>query len=136
MSCFSNTAGGPAQNFLGFMVYHRTWFAKDYFGLTIGGGAISNPGRYLVLLPPINGATAASGTGNPPQFSMSPGDQFNAWDASLTFDVMPNQFITFRAEYNHRQADVNYFAGPGGMTPSGGNQGRRDQTFRAFRRIS
>ena len=30
--------------------------------LTLGGGAINNPGRYLVLIPPINGATAFSGT--------------------------------------------------------------------------
>ena len=30
---------------------------RTIFGLTLGGGAINNPGRYLVLLPPINGAT-------------------------------------------------------------------------------
>src|SRR5207247_6736058 len=47
----------PKQSFLGFMVYNRLWFHKDSFGLTIGGGKINNPGRYLVLLPPINGAT-------------------------------------------------------------------------------
>ena len=28
------------------------------FGLTVGGGVMTNPGRYLVLTPPINGATA------------------------------------------------------------------------------
>ena len=42
------------------MVYDRMWFHKDLFGLTLGNGAITNPGRYLVLLPPINGATATS----------------------------------------------------------------------------
>ncbi len=47
-----------SQYFLGFMVYNRLWFDRDRFGLTIGGGAINNPGRYLVLVPPINGATA------------------------------------------------------------------------------
>ena len=31
--------------------------------------------------------------------------------------------ITFRGEYTHRQANVPYFAGPGGVTPPGGNQG-------------
>ena len=35
------------------MVYNRLWFHKDLYGLTIGGGQINNPGRYLVLLPPI-----------------------------------------------------------------------------------
>ena len=114
VSCFSNGSGGPAQNFLGFMFYNRLWFDNDRFGLTLGGGAISNPGRYLVLLPPINGATAS--TGAAPYFTQNPGDQFNAWDGSVTFDYMPNQYITFRLEYNHREANVGYFVGPGGVT--------------------
>jgi hypothetical protein len=41
----------------------------------------------------------------------------------LTFDIMPSQFVTFRFEYNHRDANVPYFAGRGGVTPPGGNQG-------------
>ena len=36
--------------------YNRLWLKKDLYGLTIGGGQMANPGRYLVLLPPINGA--------------------------------------------------------------------------------
>ncbi len=36
---------------------------------------------------------------------------------------MPSQFVTFRAEYNHRASNVPYFAGRGGVTPDGGNQG-------------
>jgi hypothetical protein len=118
VSCFGGDS--PAQYFLGFMVYNRFWFAHDQFALTLGGGGISNPGRYLVLLPPINGATASSGT---PYFTEAPGNHFMAWDGSVTFDWMPIQFITFRIEYNHRHADVLYFAGQGGVTPPGGNQG-------------
>jgi hypothetical protein len=110
----------PKQSFLGFMIYNRLWFHKDLFGLTIGGGKINNPGRYLVLLPPINGATAASGT---PYFTENPGDPYKAWDVSGTFDYMPSQYITFRWEYNHRADNVPYFSGPGGVTPPGGNQG-------------
>jgi len=110
----------PKQSFLGFMLYNRFWFRKDLFALTLGGGKINNPGRYLVLLPPINGATAASGT---PYFTENPGDPFKAWDASTTFDWMPSQYITFRWEYNHRAANVPYFSGPGGVTPPGGNTG-------------
>ena len=115
VSCFGNRKGGPKQSFLGFMVYDRLWFHKDIYGLTIGGGRINNPGRYLVLLPPINGATAASGT---PYFTENPGDPFKAWDISGTFDYMPSQYITFRWEYNHRAANVPYFSGPGGITPT------------------
>jgi hypothetical protein len=110
----------PSQFFVGFAAYARAWFAKDHFALTFGGGAVNNPGRYLVLLPPINGATAVSGT---PYFPVAPGEEFAAWDTSLTFDYMPIQFVTFRLEGNHRAADVPYFSGPGGVTPPGGNQG-------------
>jgi hypothetical protein len=120
VSCYTNSAKGPKQDFLGFMFYNRFWLDHDLFGLTIGGGKINNPGRYLVLLPPINGATAASGT---PYFTENPGDPFKAWDMSGTFDYMPSQYITFRWEYNYRAANVPYFSGPGGVTPPGGNQG-------------
>jgi hypothetical protein len=115
VSCYGNRKGGPKQSFLGFMFYDRWWFNHDLFGLTVGGGRINNPGRYLVLLPPINGATAASGT---PYFTENPGDQFKAWDISGTFDYMPSQYITFRWEYNHRAANVPYFSGSGGITPT------------------
>src|SRR5262249_8299672 len=65
------------QSFLGSMAYNRLGFLQDHFAFPFGGGAITNPGRYLVLLPPINGATAISGT---PYFTENPGDQFKAWD--------------------------------------------------------
>ena len=108
------------QSFLGYMLYNRWWFHKDRYGLTIGGGQINNPGRYLVLLPPIDGATATTGT---PYFTENPGDPFKAWDMSGTYDYMPSQYITFRWEFNHRHANVPYWSGPGGVTPPGGNNG-------------
>jgi hypothetical protein len=108
------------QSFLGYMIYNRWWFNKDRYGFTLGGGRINNPGRYLVLLPPINGATATSGT---PYFTENPGDPYKAWDMSATYDYMPSQYITFRWEFNHRHANVPYFSGPGGITPPGGNTG-------------
>ncbi len=120
VSCFGDSRQGPKQAFLGAMLYNRVWFHKDLYAVTLGGGAITNPGRYLVLLPPINGATAFSGT---PYFTLNPGDQFKAWDASTTFDYMPSQFVTFRFEYDHRAANVPYFSGAGGITPPGGNTG-------------
>jgi hypothetical protein len=120
VSCYGDTKGGPKQAFLGWMFYNRFWFKKDLFGVTVGGGAMNNPGRYLTLLPPINGADAISGS---PYFTQNPGDQFKAWDVSGTFDWMPRQYITFRAEYGYRHANVPYFTGPGGITPPGGNTG-------------
>ncbi len=127
--CEGRGAGGPAQNFAGFMLYNRLWFAHDLYAVTLGGGAMTNPGRYLVLMPPINGATAFSGT---PYFSENPGDQFGAWDVSATFDYMPDQFATFRMELDHRAATVPYFSGAGGVTPVGGNQGAPGSTVAGF----
>jgi hypothetical protein len=120
VSCAGDSAKGPKQSFLGYMLYNRFWFHKDLYALTLGGGQINNPGRYLVLLPPINGATAASGT---PYFTENPGDPFKAWDVSATADYMPSQYITFRMEYNYRAANVPYFSGSRGVTPPGGNTG-------------
>jgi len=120
VSCGGGDANSPSQYFIGFMAYNRLWFDHDHYGFTLGGGAITNPGRYLVLLPPINGATAFSGT---PYVTENPGDQFDAWDMQITGDYMPVPYITFRAEFNHRHASVPYWTGPDGITPPGGNQG-------------
>jgi hypothetical protein len=115
--------GGPKQSFLGYMIYNRFWLHKDLFGVTVGGGRINNPGRYLVLLPPINGESAITAATNSPYFTENPGDPFKAWDSSLTFDYMPKQYITFRWEYDYRHANVPYWTGRGGITPPGGNNG-------------
>lgn len=127
--CTGGNATTPSQYFVGFMVYNRLWFHHDKIGVTLGGGTINNPGRYLVLIPPINGATAASGT---PYFTANPGDSFHGWDASATFDYMPNDNITFRYEVNHRAANVPYWSGPGGVTPPGGNSGTPGSLVNGF----
>ncbi len=81
---------------------------------------MTNPGRYLTLLPPINGATAFTGT---PYFTENPGDKANQWDMTLNVQYMPKDFITFWGELGYRHSDIPYFAGPGGVTPPGGNNG-------------
>ncbi|MFZ0037330.1 MAG: outer membrane beta-barrel protein [Candidatus Acidiferrales bacterium] len=123
VSCLGDRKGGPKQSFVGYMLYDRFWFHKDLFGLTLGGGQINNPGRYLVLLPPINGESAITASTNSPYFTENPGDQYKAWDSSVTFDYMPKQYITFRWEYDYRHASVPYWTGHGGITPPGGNNG-------------
>src|ERR1700722_1929591 len=114
---------GPSsgkESFVGWMLYDRTWFHKDLFGLTLGGGEMSNWGRYLTLLPPIDGATAATGT---PYFTELPGQRAHMWDSTITLQYMPKQYITWGAEIGYRHSDVPYFAGRGGVTPPGGNNG-------------
>jgi hypothetical protein len=113
-------AGGPKQSFLGYMAYNRIWWHRDLFAFTLGGGAINNPGRYLTLVLPINGADAISGT---PYFPAYPGAPFKAYDGTATFDYMPSQFATFRLEFGYRHANVPYWSGRDGITPPGGNNG-------------
>lgn len=120
VSCHGDTKEGPKQSFLGWMAYNRFWFKKDLYGFTLGGGMMNNPGRYLTLLPPINGADAISGS---PYFTGNPGDPMKAWDTTATFDYMPSQFITFRWELGYRHANVPYWTGRGGITPIAGNNG-------------
>jgi hypothetical protein len=109
------------QSFIGYMVYDRNWFDHDKYAITIGGGQINNPGRYLVLVPPINGETAASAALNSPYFPFNPGDSFKAWDSSITFDYLIKQWLTFRVEYDYRHTNVPYWTGHGGQTPPNAN---------------
>jgi hypothetical protein len=119
VTCWGGKAG-PRQDFLGWMAYNRWWWHKDLFAFTAGGGQMDNPGRYLTLVLPINGADAISGT---PYFPSGPGLQLHAYDATATFDWMPSQFVTFRTEFGYRHTSVPYWSGRHGITPPGGNNG-------------
>ena len=114
----SNPGLHPTQSFIGYMLYQRAWFNHDRQAITIGGGQINNPGRYLVLTPIINGATALNLS---PYFSQNPGDPFVATDGTVTFTYMPRQFITYLAEYGYRHSAQPYWNGRKGMTPPGAN---------------
>ncbi len=125
VKAFKGDSLNPAQNFLSAMFYNRMWFAKNKFAWTIGGGVMTNPGRYLVLYPtgdasPLPNPTNPTQTAGTHPFSASPGDQFKGFDYSTNLDWMPNQSLTVRLEYVHRGSSVPYFAGRGGVTsPTG-----------------
>ncbi len=116
---------GPAQYFASGMLYNRIWFGKNKFAWTLGGGVMTNPGRYLVLYP-TGQASPLPNPANPTQtegafpFSANPGDLFKAWDCSTNIDFMPNQSVTFRIEAVYRHSSVPYFAGTGGVTSQTG----------------
>lgn len=122
---FRSRPGAPAQYFLSLMGYNRTWFAGNKMAWTIGGGWMTDPGRYLVLLPtgqasPLPHPDDPTRTEGAFPFTANPGDPFSGWDVSSNLDYMPNQSLTFRLEFVQRNASVPYFAGPGGVTsPSG-----------------
>ncbi len=112
--------GQNKANFFGSMLYNRTWFDHDLYAVTIGGGFMNNPGRYLALTPPINGASAASGS---PYFTQQPGQKLYQWDTQLNLQYMPADWITWWAEGTFRHSSVPYWSGAGGVTPPGGNNG-------------
>jgi hypothetical protein len=118
--CGTCGSGSAKDAFLGYMFYDRTWWGHDHYAITIGGGQMSNPGRYLTLLPPINGAWAASGT---PYFTENPGQPAHMYDGTVTLQWMPKPYITWWTEWGYRHSDIPYFAGRGGVTPPGGNNG-------------
>jgi opacity protein-like surface antigen len=115
------------QHFLSWMAYNRVWIV-DSLAFTFGGGMMNNPGRYLVLAPtgvasPFQPLSIQGVEYNQPgqqAFSLEPGTTFNAFDYEAGFQYMPNELITYDLEYNHRQADTNYFAGHGGVTSPDG----------------
>jgi hypothetical protein len=122
------TAANPCPaRFVSGMMYHRVWLG-DFFAFTIGGGFMSNPSRYLVLAPTGN----ASGIPQPEStqgisyspatspYDYNPGSHFNAWDYEFGFQYMPIEQYTLDVEWNHREADQNYFAGHGGVTSPDG----------------
>ncbi len=120
-----DSISGPAQYFLSAMIYHRLWFLKDKIAWTLGGGVITNPGRYLVLYPsgqasPLPNSNNPTTTEGSFPFSANPGDQFKGWDISTNIDFMPNQSFTFRIEGVWRNASIPYFAGNGGITSQTG----------------
>lgn len=116
---------GPAQYFASVMFYNRLWFGKNKLAWTVGGGLMTNPGRYLVLYP-TGQASPLPNPNNPTQtegafpFSANPGDKFKGWDVSTNLDFMPNQSLTIRAEFVNRHSSVPYFAGKGGVTSQTG----------------
>ena len=104
------THGPNKANFVGLMGYNRIWFDHDVYAVTFGGGFMNNPGRYLALVPPINGATAQSGT---PYFTENPGQKLYQWDMQLNFQYMPKDWITWWTEATFRHSDVPYWSGDG-----------------------
>ena len=114
------THGPNKESFFGVMAYNRVWWDNNKYAVTVGGGFMNNPGRYLALLPPINGATAQTGT---PYFSEQPGLKLFQWDSQLNFQYMPNDWITWWMEGDYRHSNVPYWVGSGGITPPNGNTG-------------
>lgn len=108
------------QNYMtGFALADRLWFMKNKLGWTLRGDYITNPGNgfpgYLAFYPAATGQIP-----NDYDVAIANGNNLKITQLSTTFDVMPNNFVTFRLEYDYRQSNIPYFAGPGGTTSQTG----------------
>lgn len=103
------------QYMVGSSLANRVWFCKNKLALTLRGDFVKNPGLYLAFLPsPVapNDFTDATGA--------DPKQDLTIWQSTATFDIMPNDFVTFRLEYRYRNSNKPYFAGRGGTTSPDG----------------
>lgn len=104
------------QHFMyGTSIANRIWFNKNKLALTLRGDYISNGGNYLAFSPsPVNPNAYTDA------FNNDPYKPIKIFQATATFDIMPNDHVTLRFEYGYRDANIPYFSGHGGTTsPSG-----------------
>ncbi|QHS59044.1 outer membrane beta-barrel protein [Chitinophaga agri] len=94
---------------------NRVWFNKNKLALTLRGDFVTNPGGYLAFVP-----AAPSAQPNAYDKAIASGKDLKMGQLSATFDIMPNDLVTFRFEFAHRNANVPYFAGSGGTTSQTG----------------
>jgi hypothetical protein len=107
-----NPFPGRKEYMLGSSLANRIWFNHDKLAWSFRAEGVTNPGRYLALLP-----TATGFPPGPDNYSLK------LWDMTSTFDVMPTDFLAFRFEFISRHSNVPYFAGRGGTTSPDGWQG-------------
>ncbi len=106
----------PKDHYMaGTSVANRLWFHKNKLALTLRGDIITNPGLYLAFTPsPVTPNDFTDAIANDPK------QKLNILQTTVTFDIMPNDMITFRLEYGYRKSNVPYFAGREGTTSPDG----------------
>jgi len=108
-------AKASGQYMAGSSLSNRLWFDRNKFALTLRADFVTNPGLYLAFSPsPVtpNDFTDA--------IARDAKQNLTVWQGTATFDIMPNDYVTFRLEYRYRQSDKPYFAGHGGTTSPDG----------------
>lgn len=113
-----------SENFMyGTSVANRIWFRQNKLALTLRGDYLTNQSvvngvnvaPYLAFSPANSGDIP-----NDYENALANGEKLKLFQFTTTFDVMPNDFVTFRLEYGYRNASLPYFTTSGGTTsPSG-----------------
>ncbi len=113
-----------SQNFMaGASIANRLWFLKNKLAFTLRGDYVTNQAVVNgVNESPYLGFTPAV-AGNVPNnydVAIAQNKKLEIFQFTTTFDLMPNDFVTFRLEYVYRQSSIPYFCGSGGTTSASG----------------
>jgi hypothetical protein len=114
---FQNGAGIKAseQYLLGCALSNRLWFNQNKMAFTFRSDVMKNPGLYAAFSPsPVTPNDFTDAIANDPKKNLV------VYQQTATFDIMPNDFMTFRFEYSHRNSNVPYFSGHSGTTSPDG----------------
>lgn len=113
-----------SKNFMmGTSLANRIWFNKDKMALTLRTDYITNQSvvngvntlPYLAFIPAAKGDLP-----NNYDTAIANGDKLKIVQFTSTFDIMPNDYVTFRLEYGYRNSSIPYFSGPRGTTSASG----------------
>lgn len=113
-----------SENFMiGTSFANRIWFNKNKLALTLRGDYMTNQSvvngvnvaPYLAFTPATTG-----GVPNNYDTALADGEKLRIFQFTSTFDIMPNDYVTFRFEYGYRNSSIPYFAGQGGTTSESG----------------
>ena len=114
---FQNGAGIKAseQYLLGCALSNRLWFNQNKMAFTFRSDIMNNPGLYAAPTPsPVTPNAFTDAIANDSKKNIV------VYQQTATFDIMPNDFMTFRFEYSHRNSNMPFFAGHGGTTSPDG----------------
>lgn len=113
-----------SENFMiGTSFANRIWLNKNKLALTLRGDYMTNQSvvngvnvaPYLAFTP-----AATGGVPNNYDTALADGEKLRIFQFTSTFDIMPNDYVTFRFEYGYRNSSIPYFAGQGGTTSESG----------------
>jgi hypothetical protein len=111
-------------NFMaGASLANRVWFGKNKKAVTVRADYMTNQSvvngvnasPYLAFTP-----AAAGDMPNNYDEAIASGKKLKLFQFTTTFDVMPNDHVTFRFEYGYRSSNIPYFVGSGGTTSANG----------------
>ncbi|MES2543461.1 MAG: outer membrane beta-barrel protein [Bacteroidota bacterium] len=120
-----------SENFMiGTSLANRLWFNQNKLAWTLRGDIMTNQSvingvntsPYLAFTPAATGDMP-----NNYDNAIANGEKLRLFQFTSTFDIMPNDYVTFRLEYGYRNSSIPYFTSSGGTTsPSGYTNGPTD----------